>query len=80
VSRREDGLRSVLVRVLELLEDGAVDEAQAFLRSALRRARSRRYRCGWCGSSFAFPGELEEHLRRSWCGGRAGDDWEGRAA
>jgi hypothetical protein len=66
---READLRSALVRVAELLDDGAVDEAGAFARSALRRpSRRRGFRCDRCGLTFRFPGQLDDHRRLTRCG------------
>jgi hypothetical protein len=62
------GLRTAIVRALELLQDGNTAEAEAVLRSALRRHPARSYRCDRCGQRFTFPGELDNHRRLSSCG------------
>jgi hypothetical protein len=62
------GLRTAIVRALELLDDGNTKEAEAFLRSALRRPPKRgHYRCDRCGLAFKWPGELDNHRRLSSC-------------
>lgn len=61
-------LRGVLVRIIEALELGAIDEAHSFASAALEEPASiptRRFRCPECGLDFAWPGELDHHLRFS---------------
>ena len=54
--------RAAVVRALEALEDGEAREAEAILRSALRRPARRRHRCPVCGVGFPWPGQLNDHV------------------
>jgi hypothetical protein len=61
-------LRSALVRVVELLEDGAPDEAHAFAVAAAEPTwppAVDRCRCEFCGARFEWPGLVEAHQFRS---------------
>jgi hypothetical protein len=56
-------LRAAMTAALEALEAGDPGEAAAILRSALQRPRRRRRVCDFCGLSFQWPGQLEDHQR-----------------
>ena len=66
---REVGrLRGVLVRITELLEDGAADEAYAFAVAAAEEPTSHPcFVCVNCGLVYQWPGQLDHHLRFSDC-------------
>lgn len=66
-------LRGALVRVAELLEDGAPDEAYAFAVAASEPPIVLRYACPNCGNKYEWPGQLDDHLRFAGC-------WQQRGA
>ena len=60
-------LRAALVRVTELLEDGAPEEALTFARAAAASPQRGRNACPHCGLNFCWPGERDHHLQVTGC-------------